>query len=102
MCAQPLSHVQLFETSGTVAHPVPLSMGFSRQEHWGELPFPPPGGLPNPGIKSISPGAPALAGGLFTIVSPKRSQRKKSTVNQFSFSANLIVGVKECFGFHSL
>ena len=26
-------------------------MGFSRQEHWGELPFPSPGDLPDPGIK---------------------------------------------------
>jgi len=25
--------------------------GFSRQEYWGGLPFPPPGYLPNPGIK---------------------------------------------------
>ena len=28
-----------------------LSMGFSRQEYWSGLPFPPPGDLPNPGIK---------------------------------------------------
>ena len=26
----------------------PLSMGFSRQEYWSGLPFPPPGHLPNP------------------------------------------------------
>ena len=26
-------------------------MGFSRQEHWSRLPWPPPGDLPNPGIK---------------------------------------------------
>ena len=26
-------------------------MGFSRQEYWSELPFPPPGDLPNPGIQ---------------------------------------------------
>ena len=30
-------------------------MGFSRQEYWSELPFPSPGDLPNPGIKSGSP-----------------------------------------------
>ena len=30
-------------------------MEFSRQEYWGGLPFPPPGGLPNPGIESGSP-----------------------------------------------
>ena len=32
----------------------PLSMGFSRQEHWSGLPFSPPGDLPDPGIKSGS------------------------------------------------
>ena len=30
-------------------------MGFSRQEYWSGLPFPSPGGLPNPGIKPRSP-----------------------------------------------
>jgi len=30
-------------TPWTVAHQVPLSMGFSRQEHWNGFPFPPPG-----------------------------------------------------------
>ena len=30
-------------------------MGFSRQELWSGLPFPPPGNLPNPGIKPASP-----------------------------------------------
>ena len=38
-----------------------LSLGFSRQEHWsGGLPFPPPGDLSDPGIKHMSPAAPAL------------------------------------------
>ena len=31
------------------------SMGFSRQEYWSELPFPSPGDLPHPGIKTRSP-----------------------------------------------
>ena len=26
-------------------------MGFSRQEYWSGLPYPPPGDLPDPGIK---------------------------------------------------
>jgi len=39
-------------------------MEFPRQEYYSELPFPPPGDLPNPGIQS--PVAPALAGGFFT------------------------------------
>ena len=35
-------------------------MGFSRQEYWSGSPFPPPGDLPNPGIKPVPPKAPAL------------------------------------------
>ena len=50
-----LSHVRLFATPWTVAHQAPPSMGFSRQEYWSGLPFPSPGDLPNPGIKSRSP-----------------------------------------------
>ena len=50
-----LSHVRLFATPWTVAHLAPLSMWFSRQEYWNELPFPSLGDLPDPGIKSASP-----------------------------------------------
>ena len=42
-------------TPWTVACQAPLSMGFSRQEYWSGLPFPSPGGLPNPGIEPWSP-----------------------------------------------
>ena len=35
-------------------------MGFFRQEFWSVLPFPPAGNLPNPGIKTLSPGLPVL------------------------------------------
>ena len=35
----------------TVAHQPPLSMEFSKQEYWSWLPCPPPGDLPDPGIK---------------------------------------------------
>jgi len=42
-------------------------MGFSRQEYWSELPFPPPGDLPNSGIKPVSP---ALAGRYFPTEPP--------------------------------
>ena len=54
------SRVQLFATLWAVAHQTPLSMGFSRQEYWSGLPCPSPGYLPNPGIKPVSPAAPAL------------------------------------------
>ena len=43
-----------------VAYQVPLPMGFSRQEYWIGLPCPSPGDLPDPGIKPVSPVAPAL------------------------------------------
>ena len=46
-----LSHVTRFATLRTVVHQTPLSMGFSRKECWRGLPFPPPGDLPQPGIK---------------------------------------------------
>ena len=38
--------VWIFVTLWTVAHQVPLSMGFSRQEYWSRLPCPSPGNLP--------------------------------------------------------
>ena len=53
-------------TPWTVACETPLSMGFSRQEHWNWLSFPLPGDLPNPGIKLASLKSPALTGGFFT------------------------------------
>ena len=61
-----LSHVHLFATQWTVAHQAPLSMGFSRQEYWSGLPFPPPGDLPNPGMEPMPPASPALVGKFLT------------------------------------
>ena len=51
-------------------HQDPVSMGFSRQEYWSGLPFPPPGDLPNPGIKPVSLASPILAGRFFTTRAP--------------------------------
>ena len=42
-------------TTWPVAHQVPLSMGFPRQEYWSGLPFPSLGDLPNPGFEPTSP-----------------------------------------------
>ena len=36
------SRVRLCATPQTAAHQAPLSLGFSRQEHWSGFPFPPP------------------------------------------------------------
>ena len=60
------SHVRLFATLWTVALQVSLSVGFSRQEYWRGLPCPPPGDLPDPGIKPKSLKSPALAGRFFS------------------------------------
>ena len=49
------SLVRLFATPWTVAVQASLSMGFSRQEYWSGLLFPPPGDLSNPGIEPESP-----------------------------------------------
>ena len=49
-----------------IAQQAPLSLGFSRQEHWSGLPCPPPGDLPNPGMEPVSLASPALAGKFFT------------------------------------
>ena len=61
-------------TRWTVACQVLLSVEFSRQEYWSRLPFPPPGDLPDPGIKPTSLVSPALAGGFFATV-PLRKPR---------------------------
>ena len=50
-----LSRVWICVAPLTVARQAPPSMGFSRQEYWSGLPWPPPGDLPNPGIESRSP-----------------------------------------------
>ena len=44
-------------TPWTIVHQAPLSMEFTRQEYWSELPCPSPGDFPDPGI---APGSPAL------------------------------------------
>ena len=54
-----LSPFWFFVTPWTLARQAPLSMGFSRQEYWSGLPFPPSGDLPNPGIETVSPVTPA-------------------------------------------
>ena len=66
-CVCSLSHSRLFVTPLTVAHQVPLSLGFSKREYWTGLPFPPPEDLPDSEIEPISP---ALAGGFFITEPP--------------------------------
>ena len=48
---QLLSRVRILVTPWTVGHRAPLSIGFPKQEYWSGLSFPPPGDLPDTGIK---------------------------------------------------
>ena len=62
----PFSCVWLFwESMDGVAWQVLLSMGFSREEYWNGSPLPPPGNLPNSGIKPTYLTSPVLLGGFF-------------------------------------
>ena len=85
-----LSCVQLFETPWTEAHQAPLSIRFSRQEYWSELPFPSPGDLPHPGIEPRSPALQADAGRHFNLGSTRnpiiyiRSDQSLSRVRLFA------------------
>ena len=91
MCIQWLSCVWLFATPRTVAYQTPLSMEFSRQEHWRRLPFPTPRNLPDPGIKLRLLVSSALAGGFFTTAPPGKlpnlhilnAKRMKYLINLF-------------------
>ena len=60
------SHGQLFANLWTVAHQAPLSTGFAQQEYCSGLSYPPPGHLPDSGIKPKSLISTALAGRFFT------------------------------------
>ena len=59
-----LDMTERLSTAQTTAHQAPLSMGFSRQEYWSGLPFPPPGESSQPRDQTqVS----CIAGGFFTI-----------------------------------
>ena len=60
---------------GGIPHAGSRHMGFSMQESWGGLPFPPPWDLPDPEIQPPSPVAPGLAEGSFTTGSPRVSYK---------------------------
>ena len=63
LCVRAYSVISDSATPRTVAHQDPLSMGFSRQEYWSGLPFPPPVDLPDPEIELTIP---ALASNLLS------------------------------------
>ena len=73
MCVRAkLLQLCLFWTLWTVTCQAPLSMGFSRQEYWTGLPFPPPGDLPLPGIEPASLMSPALQADSLPLAPPEK------------------------------
>ena len=87
MCVCVFSHVWLFGTPWTVACQVSLSMEFSRQKYWSGLPFPTPGNLPDPVIKSMFP---ALQADSLPLTP---SGRPISYTDQCSFSSILLTSL---------
>ena len=85
VCMHVCSAVSDSATPWTLAHQVPPSRRFPRQEYWSGLPFPSPGDLPHPGIESAFLVSPALAGGFFTIAPPGKFLRFYARIH-FSIS----------------
>ena len=62
-----------------------LSVGFSTQEYWTVLLFPPPDNLPNPEMELKSS---ALAGGFFTTEPPEKSKKYPQSTKKPHFYFN--------------
>ena len=66
-------------------------LGFTRQEYWSGLPFPTPGGFPDPGIEPTSPAPSARAGGFFTTSATWEAPQYTVThVNQSALWSSII------------
>ena len=99
------SRVRLLVTPQTAVHQAPLFMGFSRQENWSGLPCPPPGDLPDPGIKPTSPALqadslPSEAPGksFLHIIAPKNSLVFSKMISHlYSFSLLAWYGTDNLF-----
>jgi len=83
MCAKLLQLCLTLVTLWTVPCQAPLSVGFSRQEYWSGFPCSPPGNLPDPGIEPMSLTSPALAGGFFTLVSPRKTPQSMHAAKDY-------------------
>ena len=79
-------------TPWTVAHQAPLSVGFPRQEYQSGLPFPPPGGLPDPGTELYWQ-ANSLA--LSYLGSPFKNKSCQIVTVQYFLKCRLILKIKD-------
>ena len=89
------SCVQLFVTLWTVARQAPLSIEFSRQEYLSGLPCPPPGCLPNPGLKPMSPTSPSLQRELYCGAT-REAHYHAHTLKFFQVQTSAVFGVPQC------
>ena len=102
LCACSLSCVRLFVALSTVAHQVPLSMGFFRQEYWSGSPFPP---LPD---WRIEPASHALQTDSFTTepsgeLSVSLQEYNSSTKRHDSQKSSLCISMDTCsYFFHPI
>ena len=64
-------------------------MGFSRQEYWSGLPFPPKGDIPDPGIEHTSLVFSALADRFFTTAAPRKPLRSIHVIENGQVSSFL-------------
>ena len=97
------SCVWLFATLWTVVCQAPLFIGFSRQEYWSGLPCPPPGDLPDPGIKPMSLVSPALASRFFTTSATGEAQGTPSRtywINKVTFGPILKLNGQNVIKWH--
>ena len=80
MCAQ--SYPTLSDPMNCT-HQALLSVEFSIKKYWSRLPFPPPGDLPDPGIKPVSLVSPALIGGFFATCATWEQDNTVTGVSKF-------------------
>ena len=80
------------QTCLTLCNPAPLSMEFFRQEYWGELPFPSPGDLPDPGIEPVSPALQAAA----LLLAIRKARTIALHLSNFCFAAPICNGEVDC------
>ena len=66
-------------------------MGFSRQEHWGGLPCPPPGDLPHPGMEPASLVSPAVVGRFFTTGATWEAHRQLGPIQTSILKTNEVI-----------
>ena len=100
-----LSRVRLFRTPCTVAHQAPLSMGFSRQEHWSGFSSSPPGDFPDSEIELPSPVSLALQVDSYPLshqrspnYTSEKSKQKKKKKKPNMKETRLLVTRKRCGG----